>query len=116
LGTDLDAATQSRLDRGYRMNELLKQGLYHPMHVTDQVLVIYAGTRGHLDTVPVADVRAWEIEFLKFIHEKKSAVWQKITDTKKLDDETTAEIEKAIAEFKLFASQKKTASEQTARA
>jgi F-type H+-transporting ATPase subunit alpha len=117
LGTDLDAATQSRLDRGYRMNELLKQGLYHPMHVSDQVLVIYAGTRGHLDTVLMADVRAWEIEFLKFIHEKKSAVWQKITDTKKLDDETTAEIEKAIAEFKqVFASQKKTASEQTARA
>ena len=53
LGTDLDAATQARLDRGYRMTELLKQGLYQPMHVTDQVLSIYAGTRGHLDKIPV---------------------------------------------------------------
>src|SRR3974390_2685409 len=56
LGTDVDAATQSRLDRGYHMTELLKQGLYQPMHVTDQVLSIYAGTRGHLDKVPLKDV------------------------------------------------------------
>ena len=46
LGTDLDASTQSQLDRGYRMVELLKQGQYKPMHVVDQILSIYAGTRG----------------------------------------------------------------------
>ena len=86
LGTDLDAATQSRLDRGYRMTELLKQGLYHPMHVTDQVLSIYAGTHGHLDKVPLAEVHAWEEGFLKFIHEEKKALWQKITDSRQLDD------------------------------
>ena len=57
LGTDLDAATQSRLDRGYRMVELLKQPQYQPMHVIDQVMSIYAGTRGYLDEVPVKDVR-----------------------------------------------------------
>ena len=59
LGTDLDAATQSRLDRGYRMVELLKQGQYQPLDVVDQVMSIYAGTRGYLDEVPrneVADV------------------------------------------------------------
>ena len=82
LGTDLDAATQSRLDRGYRMTELLKQGLYHPMHVTDQVLSIYAGTHGHLDKVPLKEVHAWEEGFLKFIHEEKKPLWQKITDTR----------------------------------
>ena len=53
LGTELDAATQARLDRGYRMVEILKQGQYKPLNVIDQVLVIYAGTRGHLDKVPV---------------------------------------------------------------
>ena len=53
LGTELDAATQARLDRGYRMVELLKQGQYQPLNVVDQVLMIYAGTRGHLDKVPV---------------------------------------------------------------
>ena len=71
LGTDLDAATQSRLDRGYRMTELLKQGLYHPMHVTDQVLSIYAGTHGHLDKIPLKEVHAWEEDFFKFVHERE---------------------------------------------
>jgi F-type H+-transporting ATPase subunit alpha len=106
LGTDLDAATQSRLDRGYRMTELLKQGLYHPMHVTDQVLSIYAGTRGHLDKIPQKEVHEWEQGFLKFIHAERKPLWQKITDTKQIDDATTAEIESAIAEFqKRYAAQ-----------
>ena len=99
LGTDLDAATQSRLDRGYRMTELLKQGLYHPMHVTDQVLSIYAGTHGHLDKIPLKEVHAWEEGFLKFVHEEKKALWQKITDTRQLDDAAAAAVDQAIAEF-----------------
>ena len=99
LGTDLDAATQSRLDRGYRMTELLKQGLYRPMDVTDQVLSIYAGTRGHLDAVPIAEVHAWEEAFLKFIHTEKKSMWQKIADTEKLDDETITELNTALDEF-----------------
>ncbi len=104
LGTDLDAATQSRLDRGYRMTELLKQGLYKPLHVTDQVLSIYAGTRGHLDAIPLPEVPAWEEAFLKFINEEKRSIWQKITDTKDLDDETAAELDAALEEFqKLYA-------------
>ena len=90
LGTDLDAATQSRLDRGYRMTELLKQGLCRPMHVTDQVLSIYAGTHGYLDKVPLAEVHAWEEGFLGFIHEEKKELWQKITDSRKMDDDTAA--------------------------
>jgi F-type H+/Na+-transporting ATPase subunit alpha len=99
LGTDLDSATQSRLDRGYRMTELLKQGLYHPMHVTDQVLSIYAGTHGHLDKVPLKEVHTWEQEFLQFIHDEKKSLWQKITDSRQLDDASVAALEQAIAEF-----------------
>ncbi len=99
LGTDLDAATQARLDRGYRMTELLKQGVYHPMHVTDQVLSIYAGTRGHLDKVPLRDVHAWEEGFLKFVRDEKKSLWQKITDSRQLDDAAAAGIDQAIAEF-----------------
>jgi F-type H+-transporting ATPase subunit alpha len=99
LGTDVDAATQARLDRGYRMTELLKQGLYNPMHVTDQVLSIYAGTRGHLDKVPVKEVHAWETGFLQFVHENRRDLWQKITDTRQMDNDTAAEVDKAIAEF-----------------
>ncbi|MGA2065170.1 MAG: F0F1 ATP synthase subunit alpha [Thermoguttaceae bacterium] len=99
LGTDLDPATQARLDRGYRMTELLKQGVYQPMHVTDQVLSIYAGTRGYLDKVPLKDVRAWEEGFLRFIREQKHAVWQRITDTGQFDDETATAIQQAIHEY-----------------
>ncbi len=99
LGTDLDAATQARLDRGYRMTELLKQGLYHPMNVTDQVLSIYAGTRGWLDKVPLAEVHAWEQTFLAFMCEQKKTIWQKITDSRDLDRETAAKLDEALAEF-----------------
>jgi F-type H+-transporting ATPase subunit alpha len=99
MGTEVDAMTQASLDRGYRMTELLKQGLYHPMHVTDQVLSIYAGTQGCLDKLPVKEVHAWEQGFLKFIHDERKAIWQKITDTKQLDNDTAAALNKAIEEF-----------------
>src|SRR5271157_4869269 len=85
LGTDVDAATQRSLDRGYRMTELLKQGLYHPMPVIDQVLSIYTGTRGHLDKVPLKDVHAWESGFLQFVRDQKQALYQKLDESKKLD-------------------------------
>ena len=109
LGTDLDAATQSRLDRGYRMTELLKQGLCHPMPVTDQVLSIYAGTHGRLDKIPLAEVHGWEQGFLEFIHKERQPLWKKITDSRQLDDASAAEIDRAIAEYqKRYAGAKET--------
>src|SRR6266851_4986376 len=71
LGTELDKATQAQLDRGYRMVEILKQPQFKPMNVFDQVMIIYAGTRGHLDDVPRAGVSRWETAFLNFIRERK---------------------------------------------
>jgi len=99
LGSDLDAATQAQLDRGYRMNELLKQGLCKPMHVTDQILVIYAGTRGFLDKVPINQIRQWEADFLDYIQTEKKELWQKITDEKKLTDEVKSQIEATLTAF-----------------
>ncbi len=103
LGTDLDPQTQSRLDRGYRMLELLKQGQYQPMDVIDEVLSIYAGTRGHLDKMPREQVAQWEREYLTFMHDQKSEVVKKLRDTKKLEldkkTNTNAELEAAIAVF-----------------
>ena len=106
LGTDLDAATQKNLDRGYRMVELLKQPQYQPLHVADQIMVIYAGTKGYLDKVPVEDVRRWESEFLEFIHTRKQEVWDALDKNKdekntmkKEDDETTKMVVAAIEEF-----------------
>ncbi len=99
LGTDLDAATQSRLDRGYRMVEILKQGQYEPLNVVDQVLIIFAGTRGHLDKVPVPEVSTWEKQFLTFMRDQKSQIRDKIAETKDLDDATMKEITEAIGQF-----------------
>jgi F-type H+-transporting ATPase subunit alpha len=99
LGTDLDAATQARLDRGYRMVELLKQGQYQPLDAIDQVLSIYAGTRGHLDQVELRRVHEWERGFLTFMREQKNEVRQKLVDTKSLDDDSVKAIEAAIVEF-----------------
>lgn len=100
LGTDLDAATQQRLDRGYRMVELLKQGQYAPMDVVDQVLSIYAGTRGHLDDVKREEVADWEKGFLTFIRDQVAELRTKLDQTKELDAESERQLEAAIAEFK----------------
>jgi F-type H+/Na+-transporting ATPase subunit alpha len=99
LGTELDPATQARLDRGYRLVELLKQGVYNPLNVVDEVLVIYAGTRGHLDRVPVSRVQEWEKTFLTFMRDQKPEIRKTINDTKDLTDDTIQQIESAIREF-----------------
>jgi len=99
LGTELDPDTQTRLDRGYRMVEILKQGQYQPMHVIDQVLMIFAGTRGHLDKIPANEVPTWEKQFLTFMHDQKSEVWDALDSKKELTDEITKQIESAIKEF-----------------
>jgi F-type H+-transporting ATPase subunit alpha len=99
MGTDVDPATQARLDRGYRMVEILKQGQYVPLHVIDQVLIIYAGTRGHLDKIPIKDVQAWEKQFLTFIHHQKPEIWDELDKKKDLTDELAKKIESAIKDF-----------------
>jgi F-type H+-transporting ATPase subunit alpha len=99
MGTDVDAATQARLDRGYRMVEVLKQDQYVPLNVVDQVLIIYAGTRGHLDKIPANQVREWETQFLKFIHDQKPEIWDELNTKKDLTDELTKSVEAAIKEF-----------------
>jgi F-type H+-transporting ATPase subunit alpha len=101
LGTELDPATQARLDRGYRMYELLKQGQYQPLDVFDQVLSIYAGTRGHLDKVPLSEVGRWEREFLTFMRDQKPEIRAKIAETRDLDAETEKALIGAIGEFQL---------------
>jgi F-type H+-transporting ATPase subunit alpha len=100
LGTDLDAATQQRLDRGYRMVELLKQGQFAPMDVVDQVMSIYAGTRGHLDDVKREEVADWEKGFLTFVRDQVPELRAKIEQTKELDAESERQLEAAIGEYK----------------
>ena len=109
LGTELDKATQSQLDRGYRMVEILKQPQFKPMHVIDQVMVIYAGAKGYLDKVPVKQVAAWEEQFLRFMREQKANVRSALMKERKLkvdarnqpnDDRLNAAIEVFLPQFK----------------
>ncbi len=99
LGTDLDVATQTQLDRGYRMVELLKQPQYQPMNIADQILSIYAGTHGYLDKIPAEQVAAWEKEFLAFVKDSKADVWEMVAAADDLTDELVAAMEGAIEEF-----------------
>ena len=100
LGTDLDAATQSQLDRGYRMVELLKQPQYRPYPVAEQVLSIYAGTKGFLDDVEIKTVQQWEQDFLQFARDKHPSLITDLTEKGELSDEITEKIESVINEFK----------------
>jgi F-type H+/Na+-transporting ATPase subunit alpha len=102
LGTDLDPETQARLDRGYRMVELLKQGQYQPMDVVDQVAVIYAANQGHLDHVPARDVQNWEKQFLQFFREQRPQVRANLEEKKELTPEVIAELEAALSAFKML--------------
>jgi F-type H+-transporting ATPase subunit alpha len=69
------------------------------MNVTDEVLIIYAGTKGHLDHVPVPQVAAWEREFLTFMHDQKPEVRKVLTERKSMDDDIVEMIEAAIKDF-----------------
>ncbi len=103
LGTELDKASQAQLDRGYRMVEILKQPAFKPMHVVDQVLVLFAGTNGYLDKVPVKAVPAWQEQFLRYMHEQKKAVWDQLAkekSTKGMESTIKAAIESFQPQFK----------------
>ena len=82
------------------MVELLKQGQYQPLDIVDQILSIYAGTRGHLDNVKREEVSAWEAGFLTFVRDQTPEVRSRLEETKAIDDETERLLEAAIAEYK----------------
>src|SRR6266404_1076517 len=82
FGSDLDKATQAQLNRGARLVELLKQPQYEPLPVERQVAMLYAGTVGHLDAIPVSDLRAFEIELYKFLETRHASVLSGIKEKK----------------------------------
>jgi F-type H+-transporting ATPase subunit alpha len=97
FGSELDKSSQQQLDRGYRLTELLKQGLNAPMPVEEQVVVIYAGTRGWLDTVPVEDVVRFGAEFLTDMRAKHADVLSNIKETSAVND--TEALDAALKSF-----------------
>jgi len=100
FGSDLDAASKAQLERGARMVELLKQGQYSPFSVERQVASIWAGTTGKMDSIPVADIRRFETEFLDFIARERKQIFEVISSTRELTDDTVASLEEAITTFK----------------
>jgi F-type H+-transporting ATPase subunit alpha len=100
LGTELDKETQARLDRGYRMVELLKQPQFQPLHFADQVTSIFAGTQGYFDAVPVNRVAEAERELLRFMREEKSEVRNAIIQSKNIADDTEKALRAALEEFR----------------
>ncbi|HYP20294.1 MAG TPA: F0F1 ATP synthase subunit alpha [Chloroflexia bacterium] len=100
FGSDLDKATKAQLDRGLRIQEVLKQPQYRPLKVAQQVSIIYAVTNGYMDDVPVEQIRSWEEQFHSFMGTAHPEVLETITTEKRLSDETTAALGRAIDEFK----------------
>ena len=97
FGSDLDAVSQAQLDRGYRLTELLKQGISSPMPVQMQVVSLMAGTRGYLDDIPVGDVLRFEEELLEQFTSRHGSVLDDIVLSGKIADEDA--FERMIKEF-----------------
>lgn len=84
FGSNLDKATQQQLDRGLRLQELLKQPQYLTLPLADQVVAIYAGTNGLLDTIPVDKVKQWQSEFVRFFKTQHGDFYDDIAKNKQL--------------------------------
>jgi F-type H+-transporting ATPase subunit alpha len=100
LGTELDKATQKQLDRGARLVELLKQPQYKPMPVEQQVIVIYAGTQGHLDDVPLSRVAEFQSSLLTYVLTAAPDLPTEIAQKKELTDDIEKQLKQAISDFR----------------
>ena len=96
FGSDLDAVSQAQLDRGYRLTELLKQGINSPLGVEKQVVSLFAGTRGHLDGIAVEDVAAFEEGLLAHVEGSHPGIMAQITNEGSVDEDA---LEAAVSEF-----------------
>ncbi len=99
FGSELDKATQAQLTRGERMVELLKQGLYKPIRVEEQVLAIFTGTRGFLDALPVDKVEAFEEKLIAYAKEKYPDLLSEVRKKGTIDEDLEARLNKAVEEF-----------------
>jgi F-type H+-transporting ATPase subunit alpha len=100
MASDLDKATQQQLGRGQRMQEILKQPQYQPMSLTDQVLVMYAGTNGYADDVPVASMAQWQTNLLRFMESSHPEVGRDIAEKKMITDSNRGNLMKALDAFR----------------
>ncbi len=99
FGSDLDKATQAQLNRGQRLQEILKQPQYAPMSLENQVIEIYAGTHGYADHVPMDRMRAWETDLLRFMDTSYPEIGRSIAENKRILPEVEEQLKRAIETF-----------------
>jgi F-type H+-transporting ATPase subunit alpha len=100
LGTELDKATQKQLDRGARLVELLKQPQYKPMPVEQEVMVVYAGTKGYLDEVPISRVQEFQTAFLTYVDQRAADLRKDLAEKKELTADIENRLKAALDDFK----------------
>ncbi|MBI3007743.1 MAG: F0F1 ATP synthase subunit alpha, partial [candidate division NC10 bacterium] len=100
FGSELDKATQAQLNRGQRMVELLKQAQYTPLPVEKQILIIFAGTAGHLDDVPLEAVAVFEQELYRFVETVRPEVLRELAEKREITDPLREKMTKAVVDFK----------------
>ncbi len=100
FASDLDAATRAQLERGMRLEQLLKQGQYVPIHVSKQILALYAGVNGYLDDYPQDAVSRYETELYRFVDEKHRSVMDLLNEKKVLNEEVENAFNKVLDAFK----------------
>src|SRR5687767_9816317 len=100
LGTELDKATQKQLDRGARLVELLKQPQYKPMSVEQQVMVIYAATKGHMDDVPINRIQEFQTAFLGYVDGSAADLRKDLAQRGELTEEVENQLKQALTDFK----------------
>ena len=100
FGSDLDKSTLAQIERGKRMVEILKQDQYVPLPVEDQVMLLFAGSQGHLDDVPVEALKKFEAEFISFLKDRKSDLRNEVREKKSIDDTLKEKLNSAVSEFK----------------
>ncbi len=100
FGSDLDKSTLAQIERGKRMVELLKQGQFMPLSMEEQVVILFAGTQGYIDDIPVESIQKFEEEFLRYIRDQKADIISELADKKALDDDLKAKLINAVEDFK----------------
>ena len=100
MSSDLDKTTQQQLGRGQRMQEILKQPQYQPMSLADQIIVIFAGTNGFADQVPVGNMAMWQAELLRFMESAYPEIGKELEEKKIITDDNRARLTLALETFR----------------
>ena len=100
FASDLDKATRDQLTRGEKLSEVVKQPQYQPLPVENQVAILYAATKGHLDDIPTPRVKEFETQFYRFLETERPGVLTELGRTKALSEETEKALDEAITAFR----------------